>query len=398
VSASNNSYAGFSLSNVSKNNVIRNLTSSNNTGNGVYLANSTNNTVTGLKASNNGGSGVYLDNGAAGNILADVTASNNGGSNGGVYLYGAWDNTLTDVTSSGNAAYGLYLNAAPNNVIAGMTASNNTSMGVWVGSSANYNTLTGVTLSNNGSIGLYLGSSSNTTLADLVSSNNNYGIYVSNSSNNTFTGLLKVGNNTTYDCYVIGGTSPGLDNTCTSAATLTSGITLANSFVGKVTSDDAANTSDTSGAASFPAAPAAFDWASFDNRYRGWGLDGSAFPAVNDQGRWISGNGRIWDWSLLATDAVIRGVLPVPTGNDTVTHTWSDSSTTTYLRNAVEIAGDGIGNDNGLCESGETCRYSPNIGSYQGSGSLVSAGAFTGGTLTGITLVKSATNGEAAQP
>jgi hypothetical protein len=66
---------------------------------------------------------------------------------------------------------------------------------------------------------------------------------------------------------------------------------------------------------------------------------------------------------------------------------------TTYLRNAVEIFDDGIGNDNGLCESGETCLFLRNNGSYQGHGNLVSAGTFTNGTLTGITLLKYSSNG-----
>ena len=34
-----------------------------------------------------------------------------------------------------------------------------------------------------------------------------------------------------------------------------------------------------------------------------------------------------------------------------------------------------------------------NIGSYQGHGTLISAGTFTNGTLTGITLMRYATNG-----
>jgi hypothetical protein len=66
---------------------------------------------------------------------------------------------------------------------------------------------------------------------------------------------------------------------------------------------------------------------------------------------------------------------------------------TTFLRRAVEILDDAIGNDNLLCESGETCLYTPNMGSYQGHGNLVSAGAFTNGALTGITLMKYGTNG-----
>ena len=139
------------------------------------------------------------------------------------------------------------------------------------------------------------------------------------------------------------------------------------------------------------------DWTSFENVYRAWGWDG-AFPGEDSQGRWTTGTGRIWDWSVDFNDTVIRAVLadpddadPIPDGNDTITHTWSDASTTTYLRNASEIIGTG-GNDNGLCETDETCLFTPNIGSYQGHGSLVDAG-FTPGTLTGITLMEYPING-----
>jgi len=52
-----------------------------------------------------------------------------------------------------------------------------------------------------------------------------------------------------------------------------------------------------------------------------------------------------------------------------------------------------VGNDNGLCESDETCLFMPNIGSYQGHGALVSAGAFTDGELIGITLMRYEING-----
>jgi hypothetical protein len=89
----------------------------------------------------------------------------------------------------------------------------------------------------------------------------------------------------------------------------------------------------------------------------------------------------------------IRDVLALPTGSDTLTHTWSDASTVTILRNAVEILEDGLGNENGLCESGETCLYTPNIGSYQGHGNLVSAGAFTDGAIAGVRLLEYETNG-----
>jgi hypothetical protein len=53
----------------------------------------------------------------------------------------------------------------------------------------------------------------------------------------------------------------------------------------------------------------------------------------------------------------------------------------------------GRGDDDGLCESNETCEFAPNIGGYQGHGPLVSAGTLVAGQLTGITLLRRQTNG-----
>jgi hypothetical protein len=87
-----------------------------------------------------------------------------------------------------------------------------------------------------------------------------------------------------------------------------------------------------------------------------------------------------------AGNPALLDVLALPDGDATL-------GSTAFLRHAIEIAADGIGNDNLLCESNETCLYTPNIGSYQGHGTLISAGAFTNGTLTGITLMRYGSNG-----
>ncbi len=59
-----------------------------------------------------------------------------------------------------------------------------------------------------------------------------------------------------------------------------------------------------------------------------------------------------------------------------------------------EQVGDGIGNDDLLCESNETCIYTPNIGSYQGHGALVEAAVIgTGGTVGNVTLLQYESNG-----
>jgi hypothetical protein len=64
--------------------------------------------------------------------------------------------------------------------------------------------------------------------------------------------------------------------------------------------------------------------------------------------------------------------------------------------NAVELPGYYPGNNNnGLCESGETCVYSPNFGAYQGEGDPLSQApcVFSDGTVAGVTMYAYPTNG-----
>ena len=374
-------------------NVLSQVVVSNNAGIGMQLNLASNNTVTGITAANNGTSGVLLMN-ASENIISQVTAMNN--NSVGVYIFtNAVDNVLNQVTTASNS-YGIMINTGSNNIVNDVTAVNNTSGGIYLAAGTN-NTLSGVTVANN-SLGIYIGSAMENTLANITAANNyNHGINVYFSSINTFMGRVQVGNNGT-DCIVTAGSDPGLNSDCTQQGssdfgTPVTGISVSGSFMGKVVTDDSANASDTTGAADFPADPTVFDWSNFENAFRTWGIDGSAFPATDHEGRWTTGMGRIWDWSLESGDSVIRNLLPLPSGDNTLTHIWSTPGTTTFLRNAIEILGDGVGNDNGLCESNETCLYTPNNSSYQGHGALISAGAFTDGVITGVTLMKYGVNG-----
>ena len=417
----NNTPLGIVLINNSTHNRLSDVAASNNSI-GINLLNaSNNNALSGLKVSNNS-VGVRLDS-ASNNTLSGLASVNN---SIGVSLTGGSNNRLSDVTVS-NSQTGVLLDTASNNTFTGLTASNNTSFGISLDTASNNNTLSSLVVSNNdGGVNLD-NASNNNVFSDLAVGNNDDGIIISISDDNTFTGLLEVGN-ISFDCLVIGGTNPGLNEPDCAASgasdhTLISNINLTNAFVGKLISDDVLNSSDTDGAATYPADPAAFDWAGFDNSYRGWGIDGSDFPDVNHQGQWTTGDGRIWDWSVSSGDtgnngfAALLAVFIPPTGNDTLTHSWNGTPVsndndgcdllvagstwnvtdnvceTTFLRHAVEIQADGPGNDNTLCESGETCLYTPNIGSYQGHGDLISAGAFTTGTLSGITLMKYDNNG-----
>ncbi len=206
-----------------------------------------------------------------------------------------------------------------------------------------------------------------------------------------------------------------------STAVLAKGLSSAAMFVGKVESD-AASTDDTNGTAPGSALDG-LDWWRFDNVWRAWGRDGAAYPAANQRGRCSGTTCRIWDWRLSANDDVARnrhgafaqGACPASVHGDVVA---DDNQRLPYdaWMNAVELAGDGvgdddgsceagevchnrfllhatevvmdaIGDDDGLCESNETCIYAPNVGAYQGDGDFTKLGcAFANGAVTNVIM------------
>lgn len=198
--------------------------------------------------------------------------------------------------------------------------------------------------------------------------------------------------------------------------------------------DDMVNTSDNvDGLGAFASIT---DWHGFENRYRGWGAQGSATPDCLAQGRCDatamgSVGCQVYDYSLRTSiDEVLRVPSRAPpTGNDVLSMDFpvgdffgladeaacrarfsqpqflsADAShpyprcRVTFLAHAREVLRDSVGNDNLLCESGETCLFTPNRASYQGHGPLVPRPGFTfvNGTITGVTLLQHETNGVAA--
>jgi hypothetical protein len=77
----------------------------------------------------------------------------------------------------------------------------------------------------------------------------------------------------------------------------------------------------------------------------------------------------------------------------------TDNAGRSYLKSAIEILDPWFnpsGNYNGLCESGEGCLYTPNLGAYQGNGdfSANTCTGFVGGNgVTGVTLYAYPVNG-----
>ena len=412
-------------------NAVSYITAVNNSENGISVSRARSSLMFQFVANNNGNAGVRLS-GSQGNALSDVFVANNVA--GGVALSTSADNNnLHNVTATNNGGGGVSISSSNSSIFSAVTAANNGTNGVHIAHNNQRNTLLQIAVFNNESDGIDIEFSNNDiTFADVSSANNGgHGAHIdSKGPIASFMGQLRVGNNEGDNC-----ATRNADATCDESpflGQLTTNIDMANAFVGKVTTEDGRNSSDDTGSASFPPDPSTFDWSRFDNVFRGWGK-GNDF-LFDNRGQWTTGAGRIWDWNLSATDKgdsgnapAVLGVVPVPTGttDDVLTHFW-DSSTatrffnipepeddagcellvrgsvwnstisacqTTFLRRAVEIHSDGIGNDNLLCESGETCLYTPNIASYQGHGDLIPVATISTGPLPNITLVKHKNNG-----
>ena len=67
----------------------------------------------------------------------------------------------------------------------------------------------------------------------------------------------------------------------------------------------------------------------------------------------------------------------------------------TVLSSSIELFEDGVG-DEGFCEAGETCLFTPNKGMYQGRGPLISVPTCFGGIsgFGGVTGLRYQFSGE----
>tara|TARA_B110001454_G_C12723212_1_gene435862 strand:+ start:4027 stop:6228 length:2202 start_codon:yes stop_codon:yes gene_type:complete len=139
------------------------------------------------------------------------------------------------------------------------------------------------------------------------------------------------------------------------------------------------------------------DWLNFENFFRIW------VPQTPGDTHCLTGNCFINDYRFnsisnpflnVSNDGstansvfVSNATCPAAVhGNKTITST--HTSPVVFLVNALEILDDGVGNDNGLCETGDRCIYSPNIGVYQGQGDYLSNGTclFQNGTVQNVKM------------
>ncbi|MCM2322992.1 MAG: hypothetical protein NDJ90_06985 [Oligoflexia bacterium] len=248
---------------------------------------------------------------------------------------------LRDSVIAGDSANAALLYGSNDVTLAGVTFAN--AVGAFTVISNQRLTATHLLIAN---AGMIFQAVTGTTLAQVVSS----GFNLQLNTDGKFTGNLLLPGGAS--CSVSGGTNPGLNADCTLAglsdANRVTGISLAAAFAG---------------------------------------------PA---------------DWRLSAADSVVRNrtgdgavdnepfvpgaPCPAEAGGNVVT---VDQRARTFLRNAFELQGDGEGNDNGLCESGEACLYAPNFGAYQGEGDYRTRGTcqFQNGTISDVRLFAYPTNG-----
>ena len=342
------------------------------------------NSVVGLVVSN-AFVGVAFDHNAHDNVVAQVLVHN---VSSGVVFGGVAPTTT-----------------AFNNVVVGLTVANAANQPVLLGPGGGH-LLRQVAVVNSGQ-GLTVGGAgalAGARLADVASSYTVLGAGITvtpAASGVTFEGLVRLGAN--FDggnCSVAGGDCAA---PVFSGATVQENRGMRNTFIGDVTTDDAVNASDEAGRATWDFI-ATGDWLAFEHPWRGWGANGNGmvFPDASQASLCLlGGRCRIFDFALRSADDVARAAFAAPAATDLDVQVWrvepaptsaadceaavegsalvQGMCRSTFLVHTIELAADGVGNDNGLCEAGESCLAAPNLGAYQGHGAVETStiGAFT---------------------
>ena len=329
--------------------------------------------------------GLYLL-GLDGALVSDVVAVN--AANFGLGLYDLHDSVVSGLTVANNGfngnpgANGLYMQAATGNVLTRVLAANNVPYGLLPYTGATGNTLAHLTVASNAFDGLMFHDAGNVAAqvvavnqpnfagveledanraALVISANNMIGVRTDVEPPGLSSALL-VGSNAQADCTIW--QNAAFVASCSAlapAVMLTTGLDLTGSLRANVTTDDSVNASDNAGAAMHDAIT---DWFRFETPSRTWGADG-AWPGSADMCRTTC---RIWDWRRTPGDTMLvahdrNGApsdepfvagMPCPPRLDG-DNAAVDAAGRAFLLQAIELIGDGRGNDDGLCQDGETC-------------------------------------------
>ncbi len=358
--------------------------------------------ITGLTIGSSGNYGIIAGNSHY-NVWHDLVIGNSGdtsvgqGRAGMLSSEGSSHNTITKVTIGNMRERGVLDIDSINQTYSHLTIANLGYRGFTAGSTSGL-TVNQVATLNARDGGIAITNSDSCLLSQIAASHSLFGVVFDNNTSSTVTGNLKLGNGT--NCSVSGDDGTGLTSSCDnfagSDARFSPGLDLSSSFVGALTTDDIRNTTDQDGSQNYSSA---IDWSHFDNRYRTWGKDAQGYPGDGQHDACYAGQCNIWDWRLRNTDtqlfnrsgvssnlndAFVPGApCPVAASGNTALQ---DSQGNRFLVNALESMFDGVGDDDGLCESNEDCIYSPHFGSYQGEGALSAPCQFQDGSVSGVLL------------
>ena len=385
--------------NISKMQFIHNL------GSGAYSEGTMNNsTFDDITAVNNGFGGTGDDDAIfesvtslGGNVYKNINTANNKGNGMTISSKGA---VLQNIISVNNGLDGIKISAALKSVVLA-TIMNNSRNGInqdFADAATTYHQVVSV---NNGGDGFLLRSETlGSTLTQIVSANNGgFGINIGDTTvvaKVKLGGQLFVSSNLLGACRLSSGGVLGISNTsCTGSSpsnvTVNTPSTVISSFVGPLAaSTDTRKINET-----------ITNW-SIGSSFKEWGKDaGGRGPCL--AGEYCQQN----DFSLNLSDTILKnstgngtaqnqsflsGISCPSAVNGNINQTIFNGAIT-YLLNAVEDTSSTAVNKNGLCESGESCIYTPNFGAYQGDGDLSSCVFNSMGWLDNISVKGYLTNG-----
>lgn len=305
----------------------------------------------------------------------------------------AWNQIISSNAANSYAA--LSVAGSTYNSFIGVTAGNSTT-GILEQFGA-YNLFQTLLISNTGSYGIRALNNSYDTWANLFAfSNTGTQVSLSNTINNSFLGIVSGTTGGALSCSVSGGTTPGLTesaSTCTASGD--SNFTAINnpSTVGAFAESGTPAIDITQGSPALPFAYASIistpNFLLFDDFFRFWGnTSAGAFPDTSHRGRCSGASScAILTWALTtaASDLHRATTDGIADQDSAYPNTWEDPcpatldwSKTLAIQNGAtthwqlaEVLGDETGDEDGLCESNESCEVIPNFGGYQGHGSRV---------------------------
>lgn len=395
----------------SNNNTFRKIRAMN-SANGFYVKDSESNRFHEVVTSNHSSEGMRFEYGSK-NVLQNIVSTHNTGA--GIELWRSHYNRLSQLTFAGNGGQGIMIHGSEypivqNALITGVAGMGGAVDGIYV----LYATENLTDYPSH-----YL------TFSQLALGHASWLIYSQGAFGNENTNLKILGNflqgPSASGCGSNYGTAIGLSgcaSTSPSSFNQVGSLNFSSVYLGGITSDST-NASHSSGTG---VAGSITDWLRFDSWWRSWGRKegfyswDNFFESSSYRGRCFgstspgSGDCRIFDWALPSSGSgnPVRntsdsGTTGTPNASFTPNNacpsllngnvTLEAYGNITYLKNAVEILGDGVGNDNGLCEAGERCLYTPNFGAYQGHGTLGSCTFSANGGLSNIQMLGYGTNG-----